>query len=263
MLVLLDDGILQDIADSIRQKKSTEDKYTPLQMANAIESIEDTPTSVELTNPAAASDILAGKQALNSTFEVMEGNIQTITIPDIYINIADDGTITAEIDYTSGYVATSGNKSNTLKLDVVTIPNINISVGDDGVITASLTYGSGYIPIEGSKTNTQSMSIATINNPSMSANGNVVTATLNYEAGYLPNAGNVSNNYTIPKTTIPNPSITINDDGSISASSNYSAGYVDAGTATASISNAIKHIYIGSDTPSNSTGVDGDIYLQF
>ena len=43
MLVLLDDGILQDIADSIRQKKSTEDKYTPLQMANAIESIEDTP----------------------------------------------------------------------------------------------------------------------------------------------------------------------------------------------------------------------------
>lgn len=263
MLVLLDDSILENIADAIRQKKSSEDKYTPLQMLNAISTIETSPEAITLDNPAIASDVLQGKQFLNGNYEINTGSIPTITIPDISIDIADDGTITAEIDYDSGYIAASGNKSNTLKLTVVTIPDINISVGNDGNVTAQVTYGAGYIPNGGTKTNTHSLGLASVNNPSMSASGNVVSATVNYTKGYIPNSGNVSGSYTVPKTTIPNPTITINDDGSISATSNYSAGYVDAGAASNSVSNAIRHIYTGSSAPSNSTGVDGDIYLQY
>lgn len=69
---------------------------------------------------------------------------------------------------------------------------------------------------------------------------------------------------TIPTISLANPNITINDDGSITATLSFNSGYIaSAGSVTGTLSNAVRHIYTGSSTPSNSTGVDGDIYLQY
>ncbi len=70
-----------------------------------------------LTNPASASDLLAGKQLIDK-----DGNILTGTMPSVKravpsVSISDSGLITTSAKQEAGYVS-AGTESNTLQLSV-------------------------------------------------------------------------------------------------------------------------------------------------
>lgn len=222
MLVILDDSILKSIADSIRTKTNTDSTFTPLEMKDAILSIEGSTDQIVLDNPGTENDLLLGKQMLDGNLNIITGKIPNATINTPVISVNADGTINVNTHYLKGYINSDGDVSNSLSLDISEVDAPSISISDDGV----------------------------------------VNAIVNYTKGYITNNGNKSNSANITKQTIANPTITINADGSISASVNYGNGYVVSGSSSSSLPNAIRTIYTGSGAPDNSLGVDGDIYLQ-
>ena len=222
MLVILDDSILKSIADSIRTKTNTDSTFTPLEMKDAILSIEGSTDQIVLDNPGTENDLLLGKQMLDGNLNIITGKIPNATINTPVISVNADGTINVNTHYLKGYINSDGDVSNSLSLDISEVNAPSISISDDGV----------------------------------------VNAIVNYTKGYITNNGNKSNSANITKQTIANPTITINADGSISASVNYGNGYVVSGSSSSSLPNAIRTIYTGSSAPDNSLGVDGDIYLQ-
>lgn len=222
MLVILDDSILKSIADSIRTKTNTDNTFTPLEMKDAILSIEGSTDQIVLDNPGTENDLLLGKQMLDGNLNIINGKIPNATINTPVISVNADGTINVNTHYLKGYINSDGDVSNSLSLDISEVDAPSISISDDGV----------------------------------------VNAIVNYTKGYITNNGNKSNSANITKQTIANPRITINADGSISASVNYGNGYVVSGSSSSSLPNAIRTIYTGSGAPDNSLGVDGDIYLQ-
>lgn len=222
MLVILDDSILKSIADSIRTKTNTDNTFTPLEMKDAILSIEGSTNQIILDNPGTEDDLLLGKQMLDGNLNIITGKIPNATINTPVISVNADGTINVNTHYLKGYINSDGDVSNSLSLDISEVNAPSISISDDGV----------------------------------------VNAIVNYTKGYITNNGNKSNSANITKQTIANPTITINADGSISASVNYGNGYVVSGSSSSSLPNAIRTIYTGSSAPDNSLGVDGDIYLQ-
>lgn len=222
MLVILDDSILKSIADSIRTKTNTDNTFTPLEMKDAILSIEGSTDQIVLDNPGTENDLLLGKQMLDGNLNIINGKIPNATINTPVISVNADGTINVNTHYLKGYINSDGDVSNSLSLDISEVDAPSISISDDGV----------------------------------------VNAIVNYTKGYITNNGNKSNSANITKQTIANPRITINADGSISASVNYGNGYVVSGSSSSSLPNAIRTIYTGSSAPDNSLGVDGDIYLQ-
>ena len=222
MLVILDDSILKSIADSIRTKTNTDNTFTPLEMKDAILSIEGSTNQIILDNPGTEDDLLLGKQMLDGNLNIITGKIPNATINTPVISVNADGTINVNTHYLKGYINSDGDVSNSLSLDISEVDTPSISISDDGV----------------------------------------VNAIVNYTKGYITNNGNKSNSANITKQTIANPTITINADGSISASVNYGNGYVVSGSSNSSLPNAIRTIYTGSSAPDNSLGVDGDIYLQ-
>ena len=222
MLVILDDSILKSIADSIRTKTNTDNTFTPLEMKDAILSIEGSTDQIVLDNPGTENDLLLGKQMLDGNLNIINGKIPNATINTPVISVNADGTINVNTHYLKGYINSDGDVSNSLSLDISEVDAPSISISDDGV----------------------------------------VNAIVNYTKGYITNNGNKSNSANITKQTIANPRITINADGSISASVNYGNGYVVSGSSSTSLLNAIRTIYTGSGAPDNSLGVDGDIYLQ-
>ena len=222
MLVILDDSILKPIADSIRTKTNTDNTFTPLEMKDAILSIEGSTDQIVLDNPGTENDLLLGKQMLDGNLNIINGKIPNATINTPVISVNADGTINVNTHYLKGYINSDGDVSNSLSLDISEVDAPSISISDDGV----------------------------------------VNAIVNYTKGYITNNGNKSNSANITKQTIANPRITINADGSISASVNYGNGYVVSGSSSSSLPNAIRTIYTGSGAPDNSLGVDGDIYLQ-
>lgn len=222
MLVILDDSILKSIADSIRTKTNIDNTFTPLEMKDAILSIEGSTNQIVLDNPGTENDLLLGKQMLDGNLNIITGKIPNATINTPVISVNADGTINVNTHYLKGYINSDGDVSNSLSLDISEVNAPSISISDDGV----------------------------------------VNAIVNYTKGYITNNGNKSNSANITKQTIANPTITINADGSISASVNYGNGYVVSGSSSSSLPNAIRTIYTGSSAPDNSLGVDGDIYLQ-
>lgn len=222
MLVILDDSILKSIADSIRTKTNTDNTFTPLEMKDAILSIEGSTNQIILDNPGTEDDLLLGKQMLDGNLNIITGKIPNATINTPVISVNADGTINVNTHYLKGYINSDGDVSNSLSLDISEVDAPSISISDDGV----------------------------------------VNAIVNYTKGYITNNGNKSNSANITKQTIANPTITINADGSISASVNYGNGYVVSGSSSSNLPNAIRTIYTGSGAPDNSLGVDGDIYLQ-
>ena len=222
MLVILDDSILKSIADSIRTKTNTDSTFTPLEMKDAILSIEGSTDQIVLDNPGTENDLLLGKQMLDGNLNIINGKIPNATINTPVISVNADGTINVNTHYLKGYINSDGDVSNSLSLDISEVDAPSISISDDGV----------------------------------------VNAIVNYTKGYITNNGNKSNSANITRQTIANPTITINADGSISASVNYGNGYVVSGSSSSNLPNAIRTIYTGSSAPDNSLGVDGDIYLQ-
>lgn len=74
---LIDDSILHDIGDAIREKNSSSETYLPSEMAEAIQNIEAGMLLPTLDNPGSASDLAEGKQLIGADGSVVEGVVKT------------------------------------------------------------------------------------------------------------------------------------------------------------------------------------------
>lgn len=88
----------------------------------------------ELTNEGSASDLLSGKELIDSDGNVVTGNIPTKSDNDL---TASGATVTVP----SGYYASQATKS----VDTVTQAIPSISIDSNGKITASATQTAGYV----------------------------------------------------------------------------------------------------------------------
>lgn len=117
---LIEESIMYDIGDAIREKRSTTRTYLPSEMASAIRGISSggsggmqLPT---LTNPGTANDLAQGKQLINA-----DGSIVTGVVPNRgAVNATIDGlntssyTIQAGIHNGSGVVSLTDAIENAL-----------------------------------------------------------------------------------------------------------------------------------------------------
>ena len=106
------------------------------QIANALEgkAASSGVTLPELTSPAAESDIISGKQAINQEGDVLVGNIPTRTSSSITVSGA---TVTVP----NGYYSSQASKT----VSSATQATPSISVNANGLITASSTQTAGYV----------------------------------------------------------------------------------------------------------------------
>lgn len=132
------------------------------QIATALEGKASNPGGVvlpKLNNPASASDILSGKEAINGSGNKITGTIATKTSSNL---TASGATITVP----AGYYASNASKSVT----TATQATPTVSIDANGKITASATQTAGYVTA-GTKTGTKQMTTkaATTITPSTSS----------------------------------------------------------------------------------------------
>lgn len=95
---------LNDIGDAIREKVETTTEYAVEEMADAIREISTGVELPDLTYPAAAGEILYGKEAIDEN-----GNVLTGTIP---IKTSSNLTVSGRtVSVPAGYYATNASKS--------------------------------------------------------------------------------------------------------------------------------------------------------
>lgn len=82
-------------------------------------------------------------------------------------------------------------------------------------------------------------------------------ATIGVPAGYYANNASKS----VSTTTLATPTISVSDSGLITATETQSAGYVSAGTKTATQQLSIPKLYKSDSVPATSIGNDGDLCL--
>lgn len=107
--VLITEGYLSDIADAIREKKSSEDTYTPAEMADAIESIQTgiTPTgtkSVSITSNGTTTEDVTNYASVEIAVNVPSSSPTLVTK-----NITENGTYNASSDNADGYSSVTVN----------------------------------------------------------------------------------------------------------------------------------------------------------
>ena len=188
---------------------SIKNNTTSLQsLLDAVNALPEEVILPELSNPADASKALEGYEFINEDGEKITGNIETKTESDLTVNQA---TVTVP----AGYYASQTTKSVT----TVTRANTTISVSTDDTndkltITASNNQGTGYVT-GANKTATKTISLT--------ASGSTVTAS----------DGTNKISKSVTTATQATPSISINSSGLITASATQTAGYVTAGTKSA------------------------------
>lgn len=126
-------------------KNNTTSLQNLLEMVNAL---PEENTGVELptlTNEGSASDLLSGKQLINSYGNIVTGTIQTKTSSNL---TASGATVTVP----AGYYASQSTKS----VATATQATPSISVNSSGLITASATQTAGYVN-SGTKSSTQQL----------------------------------------------------------------------------------------------------------
>lgn len=99
----------------------------------------------DLTNPAAAADILSGKEAIDENGNVMTGTIATKTSSNL---TASGATVTVP----AGYYASNATKS----VATATQATPSVSIDANGKISASATQTAGYVAA-GTKTGTKQL----------------------------------------------------------------------------------------------------------
>lgn len=194
------------IANAIRAKTGSNDGICADDFPDVIATISTGTDTDDAT--ASAGDLLDGKTAYSGGTKIT-GTIPTNDDEDVTLNGAD-------ISVKAGYYETDVSK---------TIPSVDqaapsVSVNENGLVTATVTQASGYVN-GGTETRTTQLTKRT----SLSKSKNVVTA----NAGYYPNAVSA----TVTEVTQATPSISINSSGLITAIATQAAGYVAAGTTSA------------------------------
>lgn len=103
-----------------------------------------------LTNEGSASDLLSGKQLIDSDGNVVTGTIASKTSSNLTVS---GRTVTVP----AGYYASNASKS----VSTATQATPSISISEGGLITASATQSAGYVA-SGTKSSTKQMTIKSI-----------------------------------------------------------------------------------------------------
>ena len=120
-LVKLDSETLPGIADAIRAKTSGTDLMLPSQMAAAIASIQIGGELPELTNPAAARDVIARKEYIDGAGEKQEGTLVVCDTLGVVETVGNPGVgVDVEIEST----ADGSSKTMTLREPKLVAENI-------------------------------------------------------------------------------------------------------------------------------------------
>jgi hypothetical protein len=129
------DADMTDVADHIRAKAEIS---TPLSWPDgykaAVDAIQTGVELPELTNPGAASDLLAGKELIGADGEVVVGTVPERDSDDLIVS--NNGIVVPAGHYT---------KQASAVLDSVELATPSIEVSDNGLITARVVQPSGYV----------------------------------------------------------------------------------------------------------------------
>lgn len=188
------------IADAIRAKTGGTDKLT-------LDGMEDAITSYTTDATAAAEHILSGKTAYVNNAKVT-GAIATKTASDLS---ASEATVTVPVGYYESQVTKSVATATRASTTISTTAD---DTNDKLTITASNNQTTGYV------TGSNQTATTTI---SLTASGSTVTAS----------DGTNEISKSVATATQATPSITVSSDGLITASATQTAGYVSAGTKSA------------------------------
>lgn len=247
-LAIIKSSTLTDIADAIRTKNGLGDSdlIPTSEMASEILSIGSGVDLPDLTNPASASHLLSGKEAIDENGNKITGNIAIKTSDDL---TSSGATVTVP----AGYYASQTTKS----ISTATQATPSISVDANGLITASATQTAGYVSsgtksttkqltTQATKTITPSTSSQTAVEKNMYTTGAVTVNAVPTQTKSVtpstssqtvsPDSGKFLSSVTvnaISTATKAKPTISVNANGTISASYTQSAGYVTAGTVSA------------------------------
>lgn len=126
-----------------------------------------------LTNPAVSADILAGKESINGSGNIITGTIPTKTSDDL----TTSGPV---VNVPAGYFAESAYKA----IDVATQATPTISVDSAGKITASITQAQGFTP-GGTKTATQQLTTQAAKTITPSTSSQTAVAKDRYTTGVI------------------------------------------------------------------------------
>ena len=188
-----------------------------------------------LTNEGAASDLLSGKQLIDGDGKIVEGTIATKTASDLTVS-------GATVTMPSGYYATQATKSvATATRANTTISTTADDTNDKLTITASNNQTTGYVTGENKTAST------TI---SLSASGATVTAS----------DGTNKISKSVATATQATPSISLNSSGLITASATQTAGYVAAGTKSATEQLTVQAAKTITPSISAQTAVAKNVY---
>ena len=142
--------------------------------------------------------------------------------PSLTLNAAT-GVVTAEATQAAGLVA-AGTKTATMQLTTQSAKTVAPTEAEQTAV-ASGKYTTGDVVVAAVPTTYVGSGVARKSSSDLTADG----ATVNVPAGYYENAASKS----VATTTQATPSISVNADGLITASATQSAGYVTAGTKSA------------------------------
>ena len=234
----INEETLVGIADSIRSATGKSGDISVENMSIEIGTIGGV-VLPELSNPASASDILSGKEAVDSDGNKITGTIATKTASDL---TASGATVTVP----AGYYATQTTKS----VSTATQATPSITISSSGLITASSTQTVGYVAA-GTKSATKQLTTQAAKTVTPSTSSQTAVASGVYTTGAITVAAIPSNYEDVGTETTTYTSELTELQTKITALETALEGKA-IGTAT---------VYSGTAEPDASVGSDGDIYL--
>jgi hypothetical protein len=159
------------------------------ELLNTINSLPEAGTELpELSNEGSASDLLSGKQLIDSDGNIVTGTIATRTSSNL---TASGATVTVPV----GYYASNATKS----VSTATQATPSVSINSSGLITASATQTAGYVSA-GTKSGTKQLTTQAAKTITPSTSSQTAVASGVYTTGAVTVAA-IPNTYIQPSGT--------------------------------------------------------------
>jgi hypothetical protein len=183
-----------------------------------------------------------------------EAILKANTLPDAggvdLPELTNEGT---SADILSGKQLISGNgEIVTGSMPIATQATPSISVNSSGLITASTTQTAGYVSA-GTKSGTKQLTVQGAKTVTPSTSAQTAVASGVYTTGNITVAA-------MPTATQATPTITVNSSGLVTASATQTAGYVSAGTKSATKQLTTQAAKTITPSKSSQTAVAKDVY---